>query len=297
MKLNSKVNRVLIAAVTHGNEFTGAYLMKKYEQGVNLIRRSSFETHTLFANPQAFAAVTRYIDRDLNRCFLRQDLQNTTLSGYEDLQAKKIDQLFGPNGKTPIDLILDLHSTTANMGLSIIIDSQEPFILQLATYLSVTNPAVKIYSSADSGRSLNSLRSLGKFGIAIEVGPVAQGVLNAELFLKTEALISAILDYLEQYNQGKISLLQNTLILYEYIESIDYPKNESGEIQAFIHPQLQFKDYEALNPNDPLFLTFDGQIIRYQGKSTVYPVFINEAAYYEKGIAMCFTEKKMIAVI
>ncbi len=58
-----------------------------------------------------------------------------------------------------------------------------------------------------------------------------------------------------------------------------------------IHPQLQFRDYEALHPGDLMFLTFDGRAIAYEGESTVYPVFINEAAYYEKGVAMCLTEK------
>ncbi|ALF55864.1 hypothetical protein ACX27_28285 [Nostoc piscinale CENA21] len=59
-----------------------------------------------------------------------------------------------------------------------------------------------------------------------------------------------------------------------------------------IHPQLQFRDYEPLNPGEPIFLTFEGKAIAYQGTSTVYPIFINEAAYYEKGIAMCLTQKK-----
>ncbi|MDB9458824.1 succinylglutamate desuccinylase/aspartoacylase family protein, partial [Dolichospermum circinale CS-545/17] len=36
--------------------------------------------------------------------------------------------------------------------------------------------------------------------------------------------------------------------------------------------------------------------ISYQGNSTVYPIFINEAAYYEKATAMCFTEKRMITL-
>jgi aspartoacylase len=45
-----------------------------------------------------------------------------------------------------------------------------------------------------------------------------------------------------------------------------------------------------------MFLTFDGRAIAYQGTSTVYPVFINEAAYYEKGIAMCITQKELVVV-
>lgn len=34
----------------------------------------------------------------------------------------------------------------------------------------------------------------------------------------------------------------------------------------------------------------------YEGESTVYPVFINEAAYYEKGIAFFRTEKITFSV-
>ncbi|MEJ1936133.1 succinylglutamate desuccinylase/aspartoacylase family protein, partial [Nostoc sp. NIES-2111] len=74
------------------------------------------------------------------------------------------------------------------------------------------------------------------------------------------------------------------------------PRNENGEIQAMIHPDLQFRDYEPLNPGDPLFLTLDGKAIAYEGTSTVYPIFINEAAYYEKGIAMLFTEKQILSI-
>ena len=61
-----------------------------------------------------------------------------------------------------------------------------------------------------------------------------------------------------------------------------------------IHPQRQFQDYQPLNPGEPIFITFDGQEIFYEGTSTVYPIFINEAAYYEKGVAMCLTQKKTV---
>ncbi|MHC5727533.1 MAG: succinylglutamate desuccinylase/aspartoacylase domain-containing protein, partial [Nostoc sp.] len=36
--------------------------------------------------------------------------------------------------------------------------------------------------------------------------------------------------------------------------------------------------------------------IFYEGASTVYPIFINEAAYYEKGIAMYLTQKQQQVV-
>jgi aspartoacylase len=63
-----------------------------------------------------------------------------------------------------------------------------------------------------------------------------------------------------------------------------------------IHPLLQFQDYQPLYPDAPMFLTFTRETICYQGESTVFPIFINEAAYHEKGIAMTLTEKQHLRV-
>jgi aspartoacylase len=83
---------------THGNEFTGAYLIKKFDQFPDLITRPSFETMTLLANPKAFQATRRYLDKDLNRCFLQKDLQNSTTSTYEETRAKSINKTLGLEG-------------------------------------------------------------------------------------------------------------------------------------------------------------------------------------------------------
>ena len=109
------IRRVAIVGGTHGNEFTGAYLVKKFERFPDLVQRPSFETMTLLGNPKAFEVAKRYIDEDLNRCFLQQDLQNPTLSSYEALRAKTLNQILGPKGNRQVDLLLDLHSTNANM--------------------------------------------------------------------------------------------------------------------------------------------------------------------------------------
>ena len=139
--------------------------------------------------------------------------------------------------------------------------------------------------------------SICEFGCSIEVGAVAQGTLNATLFQQTEELLYAILDYVEAYNQGSPLKVKDTLSVYQSIRTIDYPRNETGEIQAMIHPRLQFQDYQALHPGEPIFLTFDGEEIVYEGDAIVYPVFINEAAYYEKGVAMSITQPIQLATI
>jgi aspartoacylase len=275
----NQIKRVAIVGGTHGNEFTGAYLVKKLAL-------------TLLGNPKAFEQCKRYIDKDLNRCFLWQDLQNPTLSTYEEIQAKLIHQMLGPKGQSQVDFLIDMHSTTANMGLTLILSNLHPFNLRLAAYVNLLNPLVKIFSWAPPDQETAFLRTICELGYSIEVGAVPQGVLDARLFQQTEELIYTILDYLEAYNEGKTPEENSAVTVYQCVEILDYPRNESGEIQGMIHPQLQFRDYEPLHPGDPIFITFAGEEITYKGDKTVYPVFINEAAYYEKAIAMCLTEKQ-----
>lgn len=59
---------------------------------------------------------------------------------------------------------------------------------------------------------------------------------------------------------------------------------------------LQDCDFEPLRPGAPIFQMFSRKDVFYQGDSTVYPIFINEAAYYEKGVAFIQTEKISFSV-
>ena len=289
--MSDLIKRVAIVGGTHGNELTGIYLVKKFEQFPELIQRSSFESLTLLANPQAVATNCRYIDRDLNRCFATSDLQDSSLNRYEDLRAKTISAQLGSKDQPKVDVIIDLHSTTANMGLTILPSSKHPLNLRLSAYLSAHYPAVRVLCGMECSQTAPMLRSLSPLGCAIEVGAIAQGVLDAHQFQHTETLVYAILDYLDAMNQGHSPETPAKLTVYQAIASVDYPRDSLGEPQAMIHPQLQFRDYEPLHTGEPMFITFTGQTISYQDKSTVFPVFINEAAYYEKGIAMTLTEK------
>jgi succinylglutamate desuccinylase len=288
---NLEIKRILIVGATHGNEFTGAYAVKKFRDNSNLVQRSTFETFTLLANPQAFAEARRYIDKDLNRCFRWENLQDFTLSTYEEVRAKEINETFGKEGQSPVDVIFDLHTTTANMGLTVIIYPYS-FNLKMAAYLQQINPLVKVLVLPESKLGYSGLPSICGLGCTIEVGAISNGVLQAELFQWTETLIDHALDYLEYYNRGELPSLGPMLTAYQQVGTIDYPRDDAGDIQAMIHPQLQFQDYEPLNPGDPVFLSFDGDDILYKGDVTTYPIFINEAAYYEKGIAMILTQKQ-----
>jgi succinylglutamate desuccinylase len=288
----NSIRRVAIVGGTHGNEWTGIYLVKKFEQFPELIRRSSFETITLMGNPKAIAANQRYIDQDLNRCFSCEDLSNPALTSYEEQRAKAIAAQLGSKENPQVDFIIDLHSSTANMGLTILPSSTDPFNLRLCAYLSQIDPEVRITCGIACHQDTPMLRSLSPLGCTIEVGAIAQGVLDARHFQQTEMLVHAILDYLDANNRGNPMPIPSSITVYQAIESIDYPRNSSGELQAMIHPQIQFKDYAPLQKGDPMFLSFTGETIFYREEKVVYPVFINEAAYYEKKIAMTLTSKQ-----
>ena len=283
---------VAIAGGTHGNEFTGIYLVKKFERNPALIQRNTFQTVTLLGNPEAFAIARRYVETDLNRCFLPNDLHDPTLTRYEEKRAKEIQrQLTGSDPS--VEMIIDLHTTTANMGLTLILVNHHPFNLALAAYLSQINPAVQIYSAYQPNKPNAFLNSLCDLGFAIEVGAIAQGTLNANLFQQTESLVLSILDAVEQFNQGTLQT-PHSVTIHQHLRTVDYPKSDRGEIIGMIHPNLQNRDYHPLHPGDPIFLLFDGGAIAYSGDTTVYPIFINEAAYYEKGIALCLTQRQQI---
>ncbi|MFM7366013.1 MAG: aspartoacylase [Cuspidothrix sp.] len=290
----NQIKRLVIVGGNHGNEFTGIYLVKKFHKYPHLVHRSSFETLSLLGNHKAIAARVRYIEKDLNRCFIQLSNQNKP-ANYEELRAREMQTILKQKNPDIEDVIIDLHTTTSNMGLCIILGNRHPVLLELAAVLSAINPLVKVYLHEQTKGS-GFLRSLSDLGFALEVGPVPQSILNAELFQQTEQLIYTSLDYFENYNLGKNSLKNNTLTVYRSIGMIDYPRSEDGEIQAMIHPQLQFRDYEPLYPGAPMFMTFSGEEIVYTGNDVVYPIFINEAAYYEKGIAMHISQKELIEI-
>jgi len=288
------IRRIAIVGGTHGNELTGIYLIKKFQQFPHLLHRQSLECITVLANPEAIAVNQRYIDRDLNRCFANEDLANPALTGYEDRRAKEIATQLGPKSQPQADVIIDLHSTTANMGLTVLPSSKHPFNLRLAAYLSALNPLVRVCCGVQCNQDAPMLRSLSPLGCTVEVGAIAQGVLNADYLQQTELLVHAILDYIDALNQGEILSVPSSLNVYQIMSSVDYPRDSSGELQAVIHPHLQFKDYEPLCDGEPMFLKFTGESIPYRGENTVYPIFINEAAYYEKKIAMTLTRKQQL---
>ena len=290
------IKKLAITGGTHGNELTGVYLVKKWQKNPSLIERSSFETITQLMNSQAIKEVRRYIDHDLNRSFGLSDLADKTLDTYEAKLAKELDSKLGQKGSsTPnVDFIVDLHTTTANMGLSIVVSNESATTWRAIAYLCKAEPDLKVYRwQGDIENAF--VDSIAPHGFAIEVGAIPQGVLRADLFLKTEALIYHLLDFVERDNSGEKLELPSEIEIYDHEVLVDYPRDEQGDIAGMVHQDRQDRDFTLIEQGDPLFLTLDNETIRYKGEPR-YTLFVNEAAYYEKGFAMTLAERRVVSI-
>jgi aspartoacylase len=290
---NSAVRSLAIVGGVHGNERTGVAVVRRWQQKEFAKYFPALNCHFFLANPRAIAANRRYINQDLNRCFRKRDRKNPYLRGYEQLRARELAHQIQMAG---IEFIIDLHTTTSAMGTTLILNQPHPLLLNLAAHLEQRDPDIRVlqYAQASPGeKDLPYIRGLCPLGLTIEFGPVAQGVYDPEAIAKTQKTLTRILAYLQDLNEGK-TLNAERCTVYQQIETVDYPRNEQGQIVADIAPQI--KDYQAINPGTPLFYHRRGNVTSYGGSATVYPVFIGEAAYVEKGIAMALTQRKIIAI-
>lgn len=273
------VQRIAIVGGTHGNEYTGVFVVRRLEAEL----KPSFEgleVSTFIANVEAHAANRRFIDEDLNRQFSLASLERggTTV---EARRAREIDELIGPKKAPGFDLVVDLHTTTANMGTTIICEAWDPWALRAAAALVAKDSTRKIlYNDVDSRDESPYLASLGKHALEIECGPTPQGVLRHDVVEATERAVLDVLDYCRNPNEIDLPETVEVYTTQGSQDKLQWPVDDRGFPTAIVHKSLQDKDYLPLRPGDPVFVALDGTVITYEGRDVVYPIFINEGGYY-----------------
>lgn len=282
------ITQIAIVGGTHGNERVGVNLIKLLEN--QLKTYSTFSIQTLIGNPKAVVQNTRFIDTDLNRCFLPQDIQNKDLTLYEHLRAKEMKKLLGDKDNPKTDFIIDIHSSTANMGQTLIVEYLNPVILRLCAFLCQNVPETRILLSdiADSDYA-QYVGGLNYNAINLEVGPVMQGISDHVIFEKTSKILNLMLDTIERWNGQAWPASDFSVETYIPYETITYPIDESTQLPMLVHKSVD--SYKELKTGDPLFVTIQGKIIPFKGE-TSYPVFVKEAAYLNDNIAMILTRKQ-----
>ncbi|XP_036372756.1 N-acyl-aromatic-L-amino acid amidohydrolase (carboxylate-forming) B-like [Megalops cyprinoides] len=293
--------RVAFCGGTHGNELSGVYLVRQWQKKKKLEAESVAVT-TVMSNPRAVQQCRRYVEKDLNRCFTTATL-STPVSGetpYEVVRAQELNALLGPKGSDgAMDLICDLHNTTANMGLCLISNSDCDWIcLHIYKYLQMKTSSVpvRLLNLNVPPEETYFLASVGKHSLSIEIGPQPHGLVRADILSAMKEGVQLMLEWIQLFNSGT-EFEGGVVEVYTAVQNIDYPRDsETHDITGVIHPQLQDRDFCLLHPGDPLFLLFSGETERYGGEEPLYALFVNESAYYEKGTALTLARRKRVEI-
>jgi aspartoacylase len=310
------VGHVAVVGATHGNERMGLIVVEDLRRAPP---KCSFELSTLVGNEDAVrargtGAGRRYIDCDLNRCFLLKDLTGKGVpEAVEGRRAREIDWLLGPkSGANPrCDLILDLHSTTANTGVLLCLHPRDAFAMQLAAHLRSLEPSIRVGLWPDED-DVSLLPTVARSGLTIEVGACAHSTVVFELLAKMRKVVHDALSYIDLHNAcvgaaagaEPAERCATELPVHYRAYSLDYPKDSKGAISAFIHPALQgvAELVEPLKPSSLIFAALDGTEtdlatampeLGDEEEEEVFPMFCNEAAYYEKGVAVVLAKRRL----
>ena len=313
------LKNVVVVGGTHGNEYTGVWVIKSMDRSRSRIdlQYPSLNITTLLGNPRAFMENKRFVDEDLNRKFSHESLVNGGDGDevedipHETIRAREIDQLLGPkfansgknkdadiNHVAQADIVVDLHSTTSNMGVTIIVAAGDPIMTRAAAYVrqKCEEAGEKVHCllhTHESRHTRPNLSSAARHGFTIEVGPVPQGVVRHDAVEKTETALHALLDYIQRYNDDADELDKTLKLMYAkqkfkvpcFKSATASRKQEmSGKIAwasvpdnpnfpaLMVHKDIQDKDFHQVRTGDPAFVSLDGDVIPYDGSygSPVY---------------------------
>ena len=292
----SKINSIVIAGGTHGNERTGVRLVQKWKELPECYKSlCSAKVDLVLSNPVAVRLNRRYQDYDLNRAFSQTCLDvSVEPRQYEFRRARELNALYGPKGAdTKTDLLLDVHNTGSNMGYCLILSARDPFTMRASAVITQEFENAWIYYQPEERSASPYFGTIAKADVCIEIGPQQHGTLDAAVFEESERLVKRYLELADEWNRGELQKRDPIQVeVYTQFKDLGYPKPQGGgPIQAMIHHDLVGRDCCELKEGDKLFRTFTGEDVLYHGESPVYPIFINEPAYYEKDIAMSLTTK------
>lgn len=302
---NQLITNVLVVAATHGNEMSGIELVRNIQSNSisTIPDELSFTVDTCMANELACEKRTRYVEEDLNRQFSQEKLSVLSGESLEHQLAIEFNHRYGPKHDSRTDLLIDIHNTTSNMGPTLIILECDDFHLAMSRYVKANMPeAIILVEDEKPFLDHAYLCTVGKRGVMIEVGPQPQGVLRPQAYLQTEQMTQLLLSFCELWNRSlnqDVNALDTISQLapieaFRLTKEVYFPCDEQGNKTAMIHPDLQNRDFIALNKGEPTFLDFHHQAIMWDGDNDVYPHFIGESAYYHLNIAFALAEKTEI---
>jgi aspartoacylase len=316
------IRKVFIMGGTHGNERTGIHAVQYIQENLNDFYSGSVrKIETIYGNPRAIARNSRYIEMDLNRAFTydyRSPISEEKFSGlassectYEALRALEIRRNMGALSH-PADFVIDLHTTTSEMGNCLIVSDDDPWTDALCSRLQGTIPHCNVLYDPVSREVDPTSSSLALNHLTLEMGPFHQGEASLKAVKSALNTIKDIIATVGELNGKDLTKGEGSYPLKKFVKlpyQVDYPRGEGGFPQALIHPEFTGSDFLPLTKGQSVFQRNDGTNINLmEGElfpealfdslnenEEIVPFFIGEAAYIEKGIAFLIAKPYLLS--
>ena len=137
---------------------------------------------------------------------------------------------------------------------------------------------------------------------------------KAPIYNATKKVLGKALDYIQLHNEyiansedeSTFTKLKISLPMCIRLVPVPFPRDKAGNITAFVHESLlgipELQEGSTINRSSFIFQTLGGESIQFDpadyGISDedvdkgIYPMFVNEAAYYEKDVAFFLTKRE-----
>jgi succinylglutamate desuccinylase len=202
-----------------------AHIQNRRFVDVDLNREFSMEKLLRVPDDRGFISTRE--ECDVRTQFCSDEIRSSL--PHEAVRAREIEALLGPkftpestssaaaggNGggvdrsydDPNVDVVVDLHTTTANMGISLIIPEGDALMAAAAAHVLDRcrreygrGGAQVLMHALPRRQDRMNLSSCGRHGFTIEVGPTPQGVLRHDCVEKTQAALHALLEFFHLRN-------------------------------------------------------------------------------------------------
>ena len=203
---------LIVFGAMHGNEPAGPEALKIVQELLELEATNNHEFHFkgrlvgLIGNLKAFQENQRYIDRDINRCWIQEHIDSTENSFYEQQELRAnldiIHRLIAEYDPTEL-IVLDLHTTSSFGGIFSIVsyDSKSMHIAK-----SFHAPVITGFMELLRGTSLHYFTSK-TMGLPTAALTFESGQHNEELSI--DRAVAAIVNCLKITGMVKDEYLEN----------------------------------------------------------------------------------------
>jgi len=234
IKGKSPGKTVSILVGVHGNEKCGINAVEKILSGLKIDKGMLY---VIYCNLKAMDKNKRFIEENLNRCFLKEQPENLR----ESLEGKTAREIMPYLDRS--DMALDLHASNTKESVPFIICEKRSFDVARALPVKIVS---RNWGCFEPGGTDYYMNLQNKVGICVECGYLGDEK-------STELAEKSILEFLKVAELIRGEPEQNE---QEYIEVCDLYRNKFGKFRKV----REFSDFELLGKGTLIGMDEDEEV-------------------------------------